>query len=79
MIINIIGIRGTEKLEKKLDPAKFQVMAGALDTLKAYRDKEAHEYIKGTTRSIAAPSIIINLFHDIYNGLVNIDEKLYKI
>ncbi|MBN1637349.1 MAG: hypothetical protein JW866_00150 [Ignavibacteriales bacterium] len=51
-------------------------MISSLDSLKFYRDSEAHTYIKGTTKRMDAPSVTKNRFSAIYNGLKNIDEKL---
>jgi hypothetical protein len=79
MLINIIGIAGVEKLEKKIDSIKFQLMISSLDSLKLYRDSEAHTYIKGTTKRMDAPSVTMNRISDIYNGLKNIDDELRRI
>jgi len=76
MLISIIGLTGVERLEKTVDPARLQPMIAALNSLKPYRDKEAHEYIKGTTRRLDAPSITRGRFIVIYEGLRNIDTVL---
>ncbi|MBA3019139.1 MAG: hypothetical protein FP811_13495 [Desulfobacteraceae bacterium] len=79
MLINIIGIVGVEKLEKKIDSIKHQLMISSLDSMKLYRNSEAHTYIKGTTRRMDAPSLTKNRLNDIYNGLKNIDDELRRI
>lgn len=79
MLIDIIGIIGVERLEKDIDLIKFQLLISSLDSLKLYRDSEAHTYIKGTTKRMDAPSVTKNRFSDIYNGLKNIDDELRKI
>jgi hypothetical protein len=76
MLINIIGLSGVEKLEKQVDSVKFQLMVSSLNSLKLYRDSEAHTYIKGTTRRIDAPSVTKSRFSAIYHGLKNIDDEL---
>lgn len=79
MLISIIGIVGVERLEKKFDSIKFQLMFSSLNSLKLYRDSEAHTYIKGTTKRMDAPSVTKNRFNDIFNGLQNIDDELRRI
>ncbi|MCJ7568743.1 MAG: hypothetical protein MUO58_14505 [Anaerolineales bacterium] len=76
MLIPIIGLRGIEHMENKINQSHFQRMCGALSTLKPYRDVQAHEYIKGTTLRIIAPSVAISSFYLIYTGLTDIDRVL---
>ena len=76
MLIPIIGLRGIEYMENKLNQSHFQRMCGALSNLKPYRDAHAHEYIKGTTYRIIAPSVAISNFNFIYAGLMDIDRVL---
>ncbi len=79
MLIQLIGISGIEKLEKKVDSGKIDPMKAALSSLKSERDKEAHEYIKGTTRRLNAPSTTKVRFKTVYEGLKNIESMLHKI
>jgi hypothetical protein len=76
MLISLLGIYGVEKLESKVNPLFFTPMVATLKNLKTIRDQEAHIYIKGTTRSIDAPSITRSKFSSIFNGLKDIDEVL---
>ncbi len=76
MLIAIIGIQGIEHMEKKVNQSHFQTMCGALTTLKPYRDEQAHEYIKGTTLRIIAPSLTMSRFYTIYTGLMDVDRVL---
>lgn len=79
MLINMIGVIGVERLEKRIDSVKFQLLLSSLSSLKQYRDSEAHTYIKGTTRRMDAPSVTKNRFNGIFYGLKNIDDELRKI
>jgi hypothetical protein len=79
MLINLIGLHGVESMESKVDPVLFQPMRAALNTLKPYRDKHAHEYIKGTTLQLDAPSITLQRFQAVYAGLVHIEAVLKQL
>ncbi len=79
MLSQVVGLTGVERLEKKLDATKFQVLCSVLGTLKIARDVEAHTHIKGATRRINAPSATIAQFNQVYDGLKDIDEKLRKM
>ena len=79
MLSQVIGLTGVEKLEKKVDPTKFQILCSVLVTLKSSRDLEAHTHIKGVTRRLNAPSITIVQFNQVYDGLKDIEEKLKKL
>jgi hypothetical protein len=76
MLMHVIGLKGVEELERGIDSVKFQLMVSALRSLKPYRDQEAHEYIKGTTRTLDAPSVTKRRFVDVSNGLKDIDTYL---
>lgn len=76
MLIPIIGIVTFERMEAELDPIKLDKLKAALNTLKSSRDSEAHTHIKGTARSIDAPSITLSRYYDIYAGLKEIEAKL---
>ena len=79
MLIAIIGLHGVERMEKTIDPLLFDPMCAALNALKPYRDQHAHEYIKGTTLRLDAPSVTIKRFKTVYNGLINVDKVLKVI
>jgi hypothetical protein len=76
MLIQIIGRIGIIKLERKIDQKKFQALLATLETLKTYRNNEAHTHIKGTTKRLDAPSATKANFIIIYEGLKDIDDKL---
>jgi len=78
MLISLIGIIYVEKLERKVNRTKFQNLKGTLESLKTYRDMEAHTHIKGITKRLDAPSAIISKFFIIYDGLKDFEENLKK-
>jgi hypothetical protein len=79
MLIQTIGIIKLEKLERKLDAAKFQRMQATLKSLRDSRDSEAHTHIRGVTKRLNAPSVTRNSFLIIYEGLRDIDDKLRRM
>lgn len=79
MLIRVIGLIGTEKLERKLNKTAHSKFVSTLSSLKLARDAEAHTYVKGTTRSIDAPSLTLSRFFDVYAGLSSLDAKLRKM
>jgi hypothetical protein len=76
MLIGVIGLQGVARMERRVDRALFDPMCGALSTLKPYRDKHAHTYVKGTTLALDAPSVTIARFETVYAGLKNVDAVL---
>lgn len=79
MLMQVIGLITLEKVEKKLDQRKLQVMQASLDTLKEHRNAEAHTHLKGTTRRLDAPSVTISRFSDVYNGLKTFEDELKRL
>lgn len=79
MLIGLVGLHGVEEIERKVNSAVFQPMCAALNTLKPDRDKHAHEYIKGTTLRLDAPSIIITRYKVVHAGLVNVEQVLKSL
>lgn len=79
MLMQVLGIITVEKLESKLDPSKFHIMKSTLGTLRFYRDSEAHTHIKGVTKKIDAPSVTKFRFWEVYEGLIDIDNKLKRL
>lgn len=79
MLEAVIGLSGVERMEKRVDPRLFQPMVAALESLKPFRDEQAHQYIKGTTRAIDAPSVTRSRFYVIFNGLKNVDNVLRSL
>ena len=56
-------------------------MKAALDMLKAARNSVAHTYVKNPSGGavIAAPSVSMTYFNDIYAGLMNIEMEMKKL
>lgn len=79
MLIGVIGIINVERLEKKLNVAKFVYFKANLSCLKRCRDEEAHKYIKDTTVRLDAPSVTIQNFKIVYEGLKDIEYKLKRM
>jgi hypothetical protein len=76
MLIRLIGIISVERIEKLVDPTKSTVMMSTLVSLKTVRDNVAHTHLKGATRSLDAPSVTINRFEKVHDGLLDLDQKL---
>ena len=79
MLSSVIGFMNIERLEKKLDASKNALLLSALGTLKNIRNAEAHTHLKGVTRHVDSPSITLNLFSQVFNGLKDIEIKLKLI
>ncbi len=79
MLIQTIGIINIEKLERVFDMNKFIQMTSSLGELKQRRDDQAHTYIKGTTRTIDAPSLTKKRFLNVYEGLKDIESSIRKM
>ena len=79
LLINVIGMITWEKIEARFDPAKRDLLAVQLASLKTMRDSEAHTFIKGVTRIIAAPSVSIAAFNQVYPGLKELDNLVRKL
>ena len=76
MLTSIIGQTGMERLERKADGAKLDMLRSALSTLKTVRDGYAHSYLKGTTQTLSAPSFLISQFPAIADGLREIEARI---
>jgi hypothetical protein len=76
MLIRLVGLISVERIEKLADPAKSAAMISTLETLKTVRNNVAHTHLKGTTRTLDAPSVTINRFEKVYDGLLDLDQKL---
>ena len=79
MLSYVVGLINIEKLEDKQDPLKRARLESALGTLKGARNREAHTHLKGTTRLVDAPSITINLFNHVFDGLKDIELNLKEL
>lgn len=76
MMIRLIGLVKFELIETRIDQKKLTKMKAALRTLKVERDREAHTYLKGTTRTISAPSAVQSLFNDVDAALMEFEREL---
>jgi hypothetical protein len=76
MIEAVIGWHGIEKMNSQLDVALISPLTGALSALSAARNQLAHQYIKGTTLAIDAPSMTNVHFQKVLAGLKNIETVL---
>ncbi len=79
MLIQVVGLTAFERLEKRMDSAKLQLMKGALCSLRTPRDTEAHTHLKGITRRLDAPSVTKARFIDVYHGLRELEATLRKM
>ena len=76
MLMQIVGLITIERIEKRIDQKKLQIMQAALSSLKEYRNIEAHTHLKGTTRRLDAPSVTKKRFDEVYRGLKNFEDEL---
>jgi hypothetical protein len=76
MMIRLLGIIAVEKIERHVDPTIREQMVLSLAALKRQRDPEAHTHLKGTTRTINAPSVTITQFQPVYDGLMEFDRAI---
>jgi len=79
MLIRLVGLINVEKLEQQVNQPKYIQMTAALSFLKTLRDVEAHTHLKGTTRTLTAPSVIIGKFQPVYDGLMEFDQAMRRI
>jgi hypothetical protein len=80
MLIQVVGLVNVEDLERRYDPAKFDLMESSLDTLRQQRNREAHTYVSGVTPTVDAPSVIINThFPRVYYGLKDIESCVHRL
>ena len=79
MLMSVLGLVKVEELEGLLDPAKLDTMKSSLGTLKQRRDQEAHTYLAGTTPTLAAPSVIIDHFQKVYDGLKDVEKCVRRL
>lgn len=76
MLIGVIGLKGIQEMESRVDRALFEPMCGALTTMKPNRNSYSHTYLKGATIVIDAPSVSIQHCRTIYAGLKNVEDVL---
>ncbi len=78
MLIQVIGLRGVERMERRADATRLQALKSTLGALKPRRDVEAHTHLIAATRTIDAPSATLKNFQRVYDGLCEIDRVLRK-
>lgn len=78
MLIHLIGIINVERLERTIDQKKLSSLDSTLKLLKQIRDTEAHTHIKGITRNINAPSVTLNQFQPVYDGLKEFERFIRR-
>ena len=76
MLVQLMGIINVEMLEKNVDQIKQAQLKAALSALKTARDAEAHTHIKGVTKNINSPSVTLNQFPDVCDGLLEYDRVI---
>lgn len=76
MLIQLLGVINVERIEKRVDQSKRLKLTATLEALKTVRNAEAHTHIKGVTRHINAPSVTLNQFPALYEGLVEFDATM---
>ena len=79
MLVRVIGLARIEDLEKIFDPVKFQLMKSSLDTLSQQRNSAAHTHLANVTQSLLAPSVILNHFQHVYDGLKDIERCVRRL
>jgi hypothetical protein len=76
MLIQVIGLKYVERVERRADYAKFQKMIAALSLLTTSRNSVAHTYIKGATMTLDAPSVTSARFTEVYDGLLELERAM---
>jgi hypothetical protein len=79
MLMQVVGLVTLEKVEKRVDQTKLQLLQATLNTLKIHRNIEAHSFIKGTTKRLDAPSVTKRNFIDVYEGLKSFEDELKRL
>ena len=73
MLLRIVGLVNVERVERKLDPLKFELLKSSLGTLKTERDRAAHAHVEHVMTTLSAPSsMVVHLAH-VYDGLKEIE------
>jgi hypothetical protein len=78
MLVPIVGLVNVERLERKLDSAKFDRMKSTIGVLKTTRDEEAHTHLNYGKR-LDAPSLTLRYLEWVYDGLKDIDNCIRKM
>jgi hypothetical protein len=78
MLIRLLGLINVEKVEAQVDQNKRDAMVAALSSLKTQRNTEAHTHLRGTIRTINAPSVTMAQFQPLYEGLTEFDRVIRR-
>ena len=78
MLIQVVGLRGVEIVERSMDDSALQVLRSTLGSLKQTRNEQAHTYLQGVTRRLDAPSVTIQKFDSVYELLTNLETALKR-
>ncbi|WP_279463930.1 hypothetical protein [Aeromonas veronii] len=76
MLICVVGLIYIEKVESKVDQVKYTLLKSSLNNLKVARNREAHSHLKGITRTVDAPSVTLNNFNNVYDGLIDFEKNM---
>jgi hypothetical protein len=76
MLIRLVGLISVESIEKLTDQAKSAAMISTLEALKVVRNQVAHTHLKGTARTLDAPSVTTQRFQHVHDGLLDLDQTM---
>ena len=79
MLMKVLGLVNLERLEKQLDPVKFELFKSSLGTLKVQRDRMAHTHLAKVTVTLAAPSTMVSHLRHVYDGLKDIEACVFGL
>ena len=80
MLINLIGLKGIEKLEVNLQAqGVLQILSGQLGSLWSLRRPAAHTTIAGITSNYQSPSTMKTYLVSLYPILTTLEEELAKL
>lgn len=81
MLIKLIGIVYTEKIENRITTTIKSKFEASLSSLRTMRDIHAHTNLQGqgSTKILWTPSITIGKFIDVYAGLKSYENELKTI
>ena len=78
MLIQVVGLRGVEIVERSMDDSALEVLRSTLGSLKKTRNEQAHTHLQGVTRRLDAPSVTIQKFDSVYELLTNLEIALKR-
>lgn len=80
MLINLIGLKGIEKLEANLKAqGVFQILVAQLGSLWSLRNSAAHTTIVGVTTSYQSPSAMKKYLASLHPILTTLEVELTKL